>query len=163
MVILTKSWKLSINSFENEKVLVDLGLGESTHCQRLFCQEPHRELTGEDPRKIPSWLEQETGKPGHYAIHVKSSPRKTWAFSQEKWLFHSAIPFIYLLLATPTHVSVPGPGIKPAPQQEPEPLQWQCQILNLLHHKKSPVLKPNLRWGKWILPGVSFLHPCYVM
>ena len=30
----------------------------------------------------------------------------------------------------PQHAEVPGPGIKPAPQQWPESQQWQCQILN---------------------------------
>ena len=29
----------------------------------------------------------------------------------------------------PWHAEVPGPGIKPMPQQWLEPLQWQCQIL----------------------------------
>ena len=29
-------------------------------------------------------------------------------------------------------------GIEPLPQQWPKWLQWQCQILNLLHHKETP-------------------------
>ena len=32
------------------------------------------------------------------------------------------------------HVEVPRLGIEPVPQQWPESLQWQCQILNLLSH-----------------------------
>ena len=32
----------------------------------------------------------------------------------------------------------PGPGIKPLPQQRPEPQQWQCQILNPLSHTRTP-------------------------
>ena len=32
------------------------------------------------------------------------------------------------------HVEVSRAGIKPIPQQRPESLQWQCLILNLLHH-----------------------------
>ena len=28
------------------------------------------------------------------------------------------------------YAEVPGPGIKPTPQQWPKPQQWQCQILN---------------------------------
>ena len=32
------------------------------------------------------------------------------------------------------------PGIKSIPQQQPKPLQWQRQILNLLHHKRAPSL-----------------------
>ena len=35
----------------------------------------------------------------------------------------------------PCHVQVPGPGIKHLPQQWPELLQWQYQILNPLHHQ----------------------------
>ena len=31
-----------------------------------------------------------------------------------------------------------GQGIKPAPQQQPKPLQWQCWILNPLCHKRTP-------------------------
>ena len=37
------------------------------------------------------------------------------------------------------HMEVSGPRLKPSPQQQPEPLQWQCQILNLLHHKGTPM------------------------
>ena len=36
------------------------------------------------------------------------------------------------------HVGVPGPRIKPVPQQWPKPLQWHHQILNLLCHKGTP-------------------------
>ena len=36
------------------------------------------------------------------------------------------------------HVEVPEPGIKPTPQQWPEPLQWQCHILNPLSHQGTP-------------------------
>ena len=38
------------------------------------------------------------------------------------------------------HMEVPGPGIEPKPQQWPKALQWQCQILNPLHHKRTPCL-----------------------
>ena len=33
---------------------------------------------------------------------------------------------------------VPGPGIKPSPQQQPELLQSEHQILNSLNHKTTP-------------------------
>ena len=33
-----------------------------------------------------------------------------------------------------------GPGIEPAPQQLPEPLQWQRWILTLLLHEKTLIL-----------------------
>ena len=36
----------------------------------------------------------------------------------------------------PRHAEVPRPGIEP--QQQLEPLQWQHQILNPLHHKGTP-------------------------
>ena len=45
--------------------------------------------------------------------------------------------FLFWLHLLPGEVS--GPGIEPAPQQRPELLQWQCQSLNLLHHKGTPV------------------------
>ena len=32
----------------------------------------------------------------------------------------------------------PRPGIEPAPQQQPKPLQRHHQILNLLHHSRTP-------------------------
>ena len=35
----------------------------------------------------------------------------------------------------PQHAEVSGPGIKQVPWQQPEQLQWQCRILNPLHHK----------------------------
>ena len=56
-------------------------------------------------------------------------------------------PLFFLLLflcvcgavACPQHVEIPGPGIKVAPQQQPESLQWHW-VLNLMHHKGIPVL-----------------------
>ena len=36
------------------------------------------------------------------------------------------------------HVEVSKPGNQNMPQQQPRPLQWQCWILNPLHHKGSP-------------------------
>ena len=48
--------------------------------------------------------------------------------------------FIFLpyFLPHPWHAEVPRPGIEPAPRQQPKPLQWQCQILNLLCHQGTP-------------------------
>ena len=48
--------------------------------------------------------------------------------------------FLFLFFWLHQHVQVLGPEIQFAPQQPPKPLQWQCQILNLLHHKRTPVL-----------------------
>ena len=38
----------------------------------------------------------------------------------------------------PGHEEVPRPGIKHAPQQQPQLLQWQRWILNPLCHKRTP-------------------------
>ena len=38
----------------------------------------------------------------------------------------------------PRHVEVPGLGNEPMSQQQPKPLQWQCQILSPLNHKRIP-------------------------
>ena len=65
----------------------------------------------------------------------------------------------------PKNVDIPGPGIKPVPQQKPEWLQWQCDILNALSHRKTPwtvsfiVCEFGLwsSWGHlmvWILRGI---------
>ena len=43
--------------------------------------------------------------------------------------------YYYYFQPHPKHVEVPGPGIKPAPQQQCEPQQWQRWILNPLSHK----------------------------
>ena len=45
--------------------------------------------------------------------------------------------FIYLW-PCPQHEEVPGLGIEPTPQQQPELQQGQRWILNPLHHKGSP-------------------------
>ena len=42
-------------------------------------------------------------------------------------------------LSCPWHVKVPRLGIKSGPQQQPEPQQRQCQILNTLYHQGTPV------------------------
>ena len=43
------------------------------------------------------------------------------------------------------HVEVWGPEIETSPQKLPKPLQWQCQILNLLHHMGTPKI-----WRFWL-------------
>lgn len=48
----------------------------------------------------------------------------------------------------PQHVGVPRPGIKPVRQQQPEPLQWKCQVL------KSTAPQENL--GSFVLLVVIF-------
>ena len=43
-----------------------------------------------------------------------------------------------LFLLHPWRMEVPGPGIEPASQQQPDLFQWQCQILNPLLHRRTP-------------------------
>ena len=43
----------------------------------------------------------------------------------------------FLLLLCSWHVEAPRLGIKPMAQQQSQPLQWQCQILNRLHRRKT--------------------------
>ena len=50
----------------------------------------------------------------------------------------------FFLLATPTACGSPEPGIKPRPQQQPEPQQWQHHLLNPLSHQGTPTA-PTLR------------------
>ena len=48
------------------------------------------------------------------------------------------ILYIYIC-SCPQHVEVPSLGSNPVSQQQPELLQWQHQILNLLCHKGTPI------------------------
>ena len=66
------------------------------------------------------------------------------------------------------HVKVPGPGIELAPQQRPEPLQWQwwqCGILNLLCHKGTPMSfnfrnKTRRKFPGCLVVRTPSLHHC---
>ena len=52
--------------------------------------------------------------------------------------------YLFYFWPCPQHTSVPKPGIKPAAQQPPEPLQWQCQVLiNPWSHRGSPMTDFN--------------------
>ena len=62
------------------------------------------------------------------ALDKPSHPQ--WHFSQ---IENVALFFSLHLL----HAEVPKLGIKPPPQQRPEPQQWQCWILNLLCHSRN--------------------------
>ena len=52
-------------------------------------------------------------------------------------------------------MEVPGPGIKPAPQQWPEPQQQQWRILNSLCHKGAPLLSSFL---SYFYPLLDIIH-----
>ena len=54
-------------------------------------------------------------------------------YSQERFLF------VFHFRPLSQHVAVPRPGIKPVPQQWPEPQQRQHQILNPLNHQGTPI------------------------
>ena len=45
--------------------------------------------------------------------------------------------FFFFFWPCPLHAEVPRPGTEPEPQQWPRLLQWQCQILKLLHHIRT--------------------------
>lgn len=71
----------------------------------------------------------------------------------------------------PLHAWVPRPGIKHAPQQESEPLQWQCWTCNLLHHKETPKCPVFIRTSVIldlrptilpVWPHLSYLPWCYL-
>ena len=49
-----------------------------------------------------------------------------------------SINFLKIFWLHPQHVKVSGPEIEPMPWFQPEPLQWQHQIINLLSHKGTP-------------------------
>ena len=48
--------------------------------------------------------------------------------------------FFFFFLAVSMAWGSSQPGNKPVPQQQPELLQWQCWILNLLRHKGTPYI-----------------------
>ena len=80
----------------------------------------------------------------------------------------SILPFNFFFWLGPWHVEVLGLGIEPAPQQWPELLQWQHQILNPLSHTGTPSLpfKMHLLWNfgscfGWINFRWSFLYELY--
>ena len=67
------------------------------------------------------------------ACLVQHKPVRTTA---ELWFFCFCLClFVCLFWPYLQRVEDPRPGIKPSPQQEPEPLQWH-QSLNPLHHKE---------------------------
>ena len=70
-----------------------------------------------------------------------------WRFQK---VFRSASP-PFFFLAMP----IAGPGIEPAPQQWPEPQQWQCWIPYSLHRLGTPrwaLCRKSGMWsaGKWL-------------
>ena len=69
-------------------------------------------------------------------------------------------PFSYFFWPHPQHAEVPGPGIKPVPQQQPELLQWQCQILNLLNHTGTPLLANCPYKSQWCVYSSCWNFHC---
>ena len=74
---------------------------------------------------------------------IKSSPVSNWP-SSEAFLEESEdtlklqLVFFFSFGCASWHVEVPRPGTYLAPQKPPEPLQWQCWIINPLDHKGTP-------------------------
>ena len=70
------------------------------------------------------------------------SPPPPFPFWNHKFVFYVreslSVSYFFFFLPRPWHVEVPGPGIKPLPQQWPKPLQRQCQILDPLSSQDTP-------------------------
>ena len=68
----------------------------------------------------------------------------SFCWSEQRWMVPDSVCiylFIYLfILPHSRQMEVPRPGIEPTPQKWPKPLQWQCRILNPLHHKRTPCI-----------------------
>ena len=67
------------------------------------------------------------------------------------WVCSSSIFNIYIYIyfwPCPWHAEVPQSSIELSPQQWTKPLQWQCQILNTPHRKRTIFLN---FWGISIL------------
>ena len=58
-----------------------------------------------------------------------------------RFMSYSAVQSYNFFWPYPWHVEFPGSGIKPMPQQQTEPLQWQCPILNPLHQGGNSCLQ----------------------
>ena len=71
---------------------------------------------------------------------AQKKKKKKWK-STNKWNVNTVI-------FKKRRFGVPGPEIKPAPEQSLESPQWQHQIFNLLCHKRSPIIK-NFKWSKY--------------
>ena len=57
--------------------------------------------------------------------------------------YHKIHLFFFFLL-WPWHTEIPRLGIEPVSQRQPKPQQWQCEVINPLHHQgfpKSTLLK----------------------
>ena len=63
--------------------------------------------------------------------------------------FESLFFFFFFFLPCLQHAEVPGPGIKPMPQQQPKPLQWQHEILSPLCHKGTPESLKHYAHSEW--------------
>ena len=83
-------------------------------------------------------------------------------FNKISWYILSFFFFLAMLMVSEHS----GPGTEPTPQQWHKPLQWQCRILNLLHHKKTSQILYCTCWKFFlktllihcIFKGVGPLH-----
>ena len=77
-----------------------------------------------------------------YGLCSNSSTLPSLHWSNHRQYIHQRIQFCAnntLFLATPAACGeVPKPETEPPTQQQPEPLQWQYQILNSLSHRGTP-------------------------
>ena len=94
--------------------------------------------------------------------HHESLPKDSRIFTTfcpRLWLFW------LFLFAAPVACEVPRPGIKPAPQQWSEQLQWQCWILNILGHRGTPavifyvyIFTPSGIWNRALINFQMYRH-----
>ena len=107
------------------------------------------------------WKLMEGAKERLHCWHI------TWAIQMKTCLFlvalgYRLVPPMELYICFPFlsfwpclwHADIPKPGIKPVPQQPPEPQKWQLWILNSLCHKGAPCT--YIFWGQQSCP----VSPC---
>ena len=73
------------------------------------------------------------------SLSGKAAQKRAQVTLKRHRLTDARLPFLRGWGACPWHAEVPGSGVKLAPQQRPEPIQWQHWIINPLHHKDTPL------------------------
>ena len=102
---------------------------------RKWTLKARQNFQGSRPLSFPLSIEN-CGGYGHVAITSgKMSSILYFLFLKEG---HLSLSFFFRGGEVPWYMEVPGSGIKPIPQWQPEPQQWQCRILNPLSHWGTP-------------------------
>ena len=66
--------------------------------------------------------------------------------------------FVCFFQPHPKQMEVPRPGMEPTPQQQPQPLQWQCWVLSPLSHKRTPPFLKILSFFFFVFSGLHLRH-----